>query len=271
MLHVLLTVADEVAHLGVGVLQRTAHLGQVVQRLLPDVAPLRERRRLVVTALLHHRVQRLCRAEQVVLELTESLHGRPGVAGQRLLGLLQDVLRGAGQRVAVHVVERAQQVERGGVAERVDERRPEPWHHVQVGRGGLDEAEQAGSVDPLPHREHPIQLRPGLDDEVQHLQPTVTAQVAKVQHPDVVGLDVGHDVGLGELLRRLVERADELVRVQGYGVGLEHVILLGGCGSVFHAARAPREQVRIGKTAHPQPDRRRRGLLRPRPPEKVAP
>jgi len=111
VLHVLLAVDHEIADLGVRVLQRTTHLCQVVESLLPDLSPLREWRGLVVSALFNDRVEFLGRTEQVVFQLAEGFHRGAGRSAQRLLRLVEDVLRGAGQWIPGHVVERAQQVE----------------------------------------------------------------------------------------------------------------------------------------------------------------
>ena len=100
----LAAVGDEVADLGVGVLDRAAHGHQVVQGLGAHLRPLGERGGLVVAALLLDREEGVGRGEQVVLELAERLQAAAGLGLQGLLGLAQDLLGGAGQGVALDIL-----------------------------------------------------------------------------------------------------------------------------------------------------------------------
>ena len=59
----------------------------------------------------------------------------------------------------------------------------------------------------------------GSDREVQGFEPTVSPDVAKVQHRDVVVFDVSDDVGLRQLLRWLSEGLHKRVWAEGNGVG----------------------------------------------------
>lgn len=88
----LAAVGDEVADLGVGVLDRASHGHQVVQGLGAHLRPLGERGGLVVAALLLYGEEVVGRGEQVVLQLAQGLQAAPGLGLQGLLGLAQDLL-----------------------------------------------------------------------------------------------------------------------------------------------------------------------------------
>ena len=158
LLHHLQVVGNEVSDLGVGVLDGAAHPRQVGQGFDAHRLPLRERPGLVVAALGFDGEQVLGGREQVVLQLTEGLQPAAGLVLEGLLGLAEDLLRGAGERVALHVVEAAHNVEGGQLRERVQERGAQLRHHVEVGAVGVDEIEQRRPVDPLPHRQDLVQV-----------------------------------------------------------------------------------------------------------------
>ena len=222
LLHHLEAVGDEVPDLGVGVLDGTAHPRQVGQGFDAHRLPLRERPGLVVAALGFDGEQFLDGREQVVLQLAEGLKSATGLVLEGLLGLAEDLLRGAGEGVALHVVEAAHDVEGGQLREGVQERGAQLRHHVEVGAGGVDEVEQRRPVDPLPHRQDPVQVVGRLDREVQHLQPPVPAEVSQVEHGNALLGDEVDDVGAGELVRLFSERTNQRVGVQGKGVDLRH-------------------------------------------------
>ena len=224
----LAAVGDEVADLGVGVLDLAPHAREVVEGLGAHLRPLRERGRLVVAALLLDLEELVDRREQVVLELAERLQAAAGLGLERLLRLAQDLLRGADQRVALDVVEAAHDVQGGKRGEGVEEGGAQLRDHVQVGAGGVDDVEQGGPVDPLPHGEDPVQVGDGLDGEVQLLEPAVPAHVAQVEHGNAPFGDEADDVRAGELVSGLAQGLDQGVRVEGDGVGGEQ----GGSSSV---------------------------------------
>jgi len=222
LLHHLETVGDEVPDLGVGVLDGTAHPRQVGQGLDAHRLPFRERPGLVVAALGFDGEQFLGGREQVVLQLSEGLQPATGLVLEGLLGLAEDLLRGAGEGVALHVVEAAHDVEGGQLREGVQERGAQLRHHVEVGTGGVDEVEQRRPVDPFSHRQDPVQVVGRLDREVQHLQPPVAAEVSQVEHGNALLGNEVDDVGASELVRLLSERTNQRVGVQGKGIDLRH-------------------------------------------------
>ena len=230
VLHHLQVPGDDVAHLGMAVLDLAAHLADHLHGLPAHQAPLGEGMGLVVAPLLDDRVDAVHFREQVVLQLAQGLHLQPGARLQGALGLLQDVLGGALQGIPVAVVEAADQVEGGHLGERVDEGGAEPGHHVQVAGIRLHEREQAGAVDALAHGQDPVQVGPAVDDEVQLLQAAVPGHVAEVDHPDVVLLDEPDEVTPGELPSRLLQGLDHLVGIQGELVVHGSCSWMGGNG-----------------------------------------
>jgi len=61
-------------------------------------------------------------------------------------------------------------------------------------------------------------MRLAVDDEIELLQPPVAADVAEVDHPDVVFLDEADDVLLGKIVGGLAQIPDDLVRIQRNGL-----------------------------------------------------
>ena len=120
VLHELSVGLEDVADLAMDVLQRNAHRSEVSEHLLADLLALREGRRLLVAALLLDGIDPLRLVDEVVLQLAEGLEGQPGLFGQRDGCTSDDLLARVGQRFAVLVVEGAQDVERGPLAEGVE-------------------------------------------------------------------------------------------------------------------------------------------------------
>ena len=180
----------------------------------------------MVAALRFDGEQVLLVGEEVVLELAEGLQLAARLLLQGALGLAQNLLRCRGQGLAVDVVEAAQDIQGRNVRERVEEGCGQAGHDVQVRGGRLDEGEERRAVDALPQRQHTIQVCLGLDREVQCLQATVASDVAQVEHPDAVVLDIADDVGFRKFLRRLSEGSNEGVGTEGNGVGRQHEALL---------------------------------------------
>ena len=196
-------IRHEVTDLGVGVFDGAPHAHQVEQGLGTYVLPLRERPRLVVATLGFDPEQRVLRGEEVVLEFAEGLEGAACLCLEGALSLAQDLLRGRGQGRSAHIVETAQELHRGDRGERVEERGGQARYHVQVGGRCLDEGEERGSVDALTEGEDAVEMCLGLNRKVKGLEPTISADVAKVEHRDPIVFDVSDDVGLRELLRGL--------------------------------------------------------------------
>lgn len=76
---------------------------------------------------------------------------------------------------------------------------------------------QAGSVDPLPGGEDPVEVMHVFDDEVEGLQPSVGAGIPEIDHPDVVGSDKPDQVVFAKIMAGLVQKMDQRVGVEGYG------------------------------------------------------
>ena len=112
------------------------------------------------------------------------------------------------------------------MAEGIEEGRGQSGHDVQVRGGRLHEGEERGTIDALPQRQYAVQVRLGLDREVQRFQTTVPTDIAQVEHPNAVVLDVADDVGFRKLLCGLPKRSNEGVWVEGNGVGRQHEALL---------------------------------------------
>ena len=110
--------------------------------------------------------------------------------------------------------------------EGVEEGRGQAGHDVQIRGGCLDEGEERRAVDAFPQRQHTIQVRLGLDREVECLQATIPSDVAQVEHPDAVVLDIADDVGFRKFLRRLSKGSNEGIWTEGNGVGRQHEALL---------------------------------------------
>ena len=110
--------------------------------------------------------------------------------------------------------------------EGVEEGRGQAGHDVQVGGGRLDKSEERRAINAFPQRQHTIQMRLGLDREVQRLQATVASDVAQVEHPDAVVLDIADYVSFRKILRRLSEVSNERIWTEGNGVGRQHEALL---------------------------------------------
>ena len=110
--------------------------------------------------------------------------------------------------------------------EGVKEGRGQAGHDVQVGGGRLDESKERRAIDALTQRQHTIQVRLGLDRKVERLQATVPSDIAQVEHPDAVVLDIADDVGFRKFLRRLSEGSNEGIWTEGNGVGRQHEALL---------------------------------------------
>lgn len=127
---------------------------------------------------------------------------------------------------AVDVVEGTEEFQGGDGGEGAQERCRQAWDDVEVRGGRVDEGEQGGTVDTLAKGEDPVEVRLGLDREVESLEPSVSPDVAQVQHRDSIVLNVTDDVGFGELLRRLAERLHEGVGTQRNGVGRKQRELL---------------------------------------------
>ncbi|OQA30274.1 MAG: hypothetical protein BWY56_02538 [Acidobacteria bacterium ADurb.Bin340] len=214
LLHHLRVAVDDVAHLGVAVLDHPAHLADDLHGLAAHQAPLREGMAFVVALLLGDGVDLVELGEEVVLQLPESLQRAAGACLQLLLGLAEDVLRGTLQRIAFVVVEGADQVEGRHFREGVHEGRAVAGHHVEIAGVRIHEGEQARTVHPLAHGKDLVQMSAAVDDEIELLQAAIPGHIAEVQHPDVVGFDEPDDVLLGEVLGGLPEGADQLVGIQ---------------------------------------------------------
>ena len=226
LLNRLNAVGDEVADLRVGVLHRASHLREVIERLSAHLLPFREGRGLVVPALRLDREQTLLRREQVVLELAEGFEPAARRVLQSVLRLAQNLLRRAGQRISIDVVEPAHDVEARDRIEGIEKRGAQLRHDVKVRADGIDEIEERGAVHALPHRQHPLEVGGGLNRKVEGFEPAVAADVTEVEHRYVALADESKDVGPRELLRGLSEVLDERVWIQSQRIGLEHVFLL---------------------------------------------
>ena len=222
----LATVGHEVTDLRVGVLDRASHGHQVQQGFRAHALPLREGARFVVPALRFDGEQVLLLGEEVVLEFAEGLQLAARLFLQGALSLAQNLLRRRGQGLTVDVVEAAQDIQGRNMREGVEEGRGQAGHDVQVRGGRLDEGEERRAVDALPQRQHTVQVSLGLDREVQRLQATISSDIAQVEHPDAVVLDIADDVGFRKFLRRLSEGSHEGVGTEGNGVGRQHEALL---------------------------------------------
>ena len=180
----------------------------------------------MVSALRLDREQAFLRGEQVVLKLAEGFEPAARRVLQGLLRLAQNLLRRAGQRISVDVVEPAHDVEAWDRIEGIEECGAQLRHNVKVRTGGVDEIEERGSVHALPHRQHPVKVGGGLNRKVEGFEPAVAADVAEVEHRYVALADESKDVGPREPVRGLPDFLDERVWVQSQRVGLEHVFLL---------------------------------------------
>ena len=126
---------------------------------------------------------------------------------------------GGSEGAAVFVEIGAEQTEGGDLGEGIDKGGGEARQHVEVAAAGADEAEEARSVYALAAAEEGIEIGAVGDDEIERFEAPVAGGIEEIDHADAVLGNVAHDVGLGELTRRLLEVGHE-------GVGVEEEIFV---------------------------------------------
>ena len=219
VLLVVLALEAEVADLGMAVLDLAACLGDVLHALLAELVGLGIGCGLVVAALVLGGEHLLVVGDDVVLELAHGLELHAGDLAEGLGGLVQGMLRGGLEGMAVLVEIGTQHGDGGYLGEGVDECRLVAGQHVEVAGACLYEGEQAAAVDALAAAEDGVEVGQVVDDEVEGLQLAVAAGVHEVDHADVVLDDVVDDVGLGELGRWFLEK-------QHHGIGAVNEFLV---------------------------------------------
>ena len=149
--------------------------------------------------------------DHVVLELAHRLELQARLLAEGGASLVEGVLGGAFEGVAVLVEERAEHAEGGKRGERVHEGRGEARHDIEVAAAGLDVREEAGAVDALAARKDLVKVVGVVDDEVEGLQAPIAARVHEVDVADRIVADEGLDVLLRELAAGLLQLFHEAV------------------------------------------------------------
>ena len=132
----------EVAHFAVAVLDLAARLCNVEHALLAELVELRKRGGFVVALLVHCREFAHVVGNHVVFQFAHGLEFHAGLLLEGFACLVERVFRGRFQRLSVLVEEGAEQAEGREFRKRVHECGGEFRHHVEVGGGGFDVAEQ---------------------------------------------------------------------------------------------------------------------------------
>ena len=96
----------------------------------------------MVSALFFDRIEVVLRREQVILKLSKSLQLAPRLLRQGTLGFPQNFLRSRRERLALNVIETAQDIKRRNGCEGIEKSRRQTRDHVQVRGGRLDKCEQ---------------------------------------------------------------------------------------------------------------------------------
>ena len=193
------------------VLDLAACLCDVEHAFLAEFVELRERGGFVVPPLVNCRECARVVGNHVVFQFAHGLEFHAGLFLEGFACLVERVFWGRFQRLSVLVEETAEQAEGGEACKRVHECGREFRHNVKVGGGGLDVAEQRGSVNAFAAAEDFIQIVGVIHDEVECLEATVATRIHKVHMADAVVADELFDVFLGEFIAWLLESGDESV------------------------------------------------------------
>ena len=123
-------------------------------------------------------------------ELAHSLKLKAGVLPEDLARLGERVLGRGRKRLAVLVEERAEEAQRRQLRERIDKRRRESRHHVQVGGASLDIAEERRPVHTLAAGQYLIKIGTVVYHEIKRLEPAVTSGILEIDVAYALFLDV---------------------------------------------------------------------------------
>ena len=206
-----LAVLREVAHFAVAVLDLAAGLCDVEHALLAEFVELGKRGGFVVASLVHGGECARVVGNHVVFEFAHGLEFHTGLLLEGFACLVERVFRRRFERLAVLVEETAEEADGREACERVHEGRREARHHVKVGGGCFDIAEQRGTIDAFAAAEDFVEVVGVVDDEVESLEAAIAAGVHEVHMADVVVADELFDVFLGELIAGFLECGDECV------------------------------------------------------------
>ena len=199
------------------VLDAAARLGDSGHGLGAQVLPLGERVGFVVALLRPRGIQRVPGRYHVVFKLAHRVEVVAGDLFELGLGAAQHFGGGAGERLPVGGVKRAEDVHGGHLREGVHEGGAVARHHVKVAGAGVYAFKEAGAVHPLPGRKDAVEVFLVIDHEIQGFKAAVPRGVPEVDHLDAVGLDVFHQVGAGKIAGLFPEESGYLVGVDACG------------------------------------------------------
>ena len=190
----------EVPYFTVTVLNLTTAFADETHGLRAEFDLLAEGTHLVVATLVNGFVAVFLLVDDVVLEFAHSVELKSTChVTEGLSSTAQDLVWRSRERLPVLVHVGTEERDRGLSSEGIHEGGGELRHDVEVRGASFHQTwEEAGAVHTFPRREDFVEVISILDNEVQHLEVTVSSRVAEVEFVDVVVEDVLGDVGLSE-------------------------------------------------------------------------
>ena len=198
-------VEGEVTDFGVTVFDQTAGLRDVVHAQLTEFAEFGIGSGFVITFLVDSGEALIIGSDDVVFQFAHGLEFQTGALAESFAGFVQSVFRGAGQRFAVFVEERAEHIQGRQFAERVHVGRAETGDDIEVAVVRFDEGEQTGTVNAFAAGEDLIEVVGVVDDKVQSFETSITGGVLEVDVADVFGHHQIDNIFLGEIFRHFTD------------------------------------------------------------------
>ena len=190
----------EVPYFTVTILDLTTAFADETHGLRTEFDLLAEGSHLVVATLVNSFVAVFLLIDDVVLKFAHSVELKStGHVTEGLSSTAQDLVWRSRERLTILVHVGAEERDRRLSSEGIHEGGGELRHDVEVRGASFHQTrEEAGAVHTFPRREDFIEVISILDNEVQHLEVTVSSGVTEVEFVDVVVEDVLDDVCLGE-------------------------------------------------------------------------
>jgi hypothetical protein len=101
-------------------------------------------------------------------------------------------------------------------------------YHIEVAAIGLDEGEQAASVDPLTTSEDGFEIKSVGDDEIEGFQLAIASRIHEIDHFDIMSLNITDDIVSGKITLWFLQESHYFVGVHCQKAVVVHIDLSVG-------------------------------------------
>ncbi len=132
---------------------------------------------------------------------------------------MQNKFRRTCQRFTIFIVKRTQNIKCRNLAKRVHKGCFVARNHIQVAGSCFNMRKQTRTIYPFSGSQDRLEILLIVDDKIQRLQAAISGSIPKIDHFDIMILNVLDKIGPGKFLSWFVQVLD-----QGVGVHFDEII-----------------------------------------------